>query len=130
MAEHVQDPGRAPVRLIASDLDGTVLGPDFRFRPRTLEAIAAARDAGIQVVFVTGRPKRWLDPLHEQLDDVGVVICSNGAVVFDPGSCRSDICCGWAWVLRILTTEKLMAHPHRLRVGTSNYSSFQSTNPQ
>ena len=84
----MQDPGRAPVRLIASDLDGTVLGPDFRFRPRTLEAIAAARDAGIQVVFVTGRPKRWLDPLHEQLDDVGVVICSNGAVVFDPGTER------------------------------------------
>lgn len=84
----MQDPGRGPVRLIASDLDGTVLGPDFRFRPRTLEAITAARDAGIQVVFVTGRPKRWLDPLHEQLDDAGVVICSNGAVVFDPGTQR------------------------------------------
>ena len=81
------DPGR-PVRLIASDLDGTVLGPDFRFRPRTLEAITAARDAGILVVFVTGRPTRWLHPLHEQLEDVGVVICSNGAVVYDPGRDR------------------------------------------
>ncbi|WP_223286350.1 HAD family hydrolase [Kocuria atrinae] len=69
--------------MIASDLDGTVLGPDFRFRPRTVEAITAARDAGIHVVFVTGRPKRWLHPLHEQLEDVGVVICSNGAVVYD-----------------------------------------------
>lgn len=69
--------------MIASDLDGTVLGPDFRFRPRTVQAITAARDAGIHVVFVTGRPKRWLHPLHEQLEDVGVVICSNGAVVYD-----------------------------------------------
>ncbi|MEX3600158.1 HAD family hydrolase [Kocuria carniphila] len=69
--------------MIASDLDGTVLGPDFRFRPRTVEAVTAARDAGIHVVFVTGRPKRWLHPLHEQLEDVGVVICSNGAVVYD-----------------------------------------------
>ena len=74
--------------MIASDLDGTVLGPDFRFRPRTVRAITAARDAGIHVVFVTGRPKRWLHPLHEQIEDAGVVICSNGAVVYDPARDR------------------------------------------
>ncbi|MDN5631483.1 MULTISPECIES: HAD family hydrolase [Kocuria] len=87
MPEHA-GPSEPPVRLIASDLDGTVLGHDFRFRPRTVAAITAARDAGIQVVFVTGRPSRWLHPLHEQLDDVGVVICSNGAVIYDPGTER------------------------------------------
>lgn len=75
--------GGAPVRLIASDLDGTVLGPDFRFRPRTVDAVKAAEDHGLHVVFVTGRPMRWLDPLREQLDHRGVVICSNGAVVYD-----------------------------------------------
>ena len=85
MLEHPGAGDLPPVRLLASDLDGTVLGHDFRFRPRTLEALAAVQDAGIQVVFVTGRPKRWLHPLHEQLDDVGVVICSNGAVIWDPG---------------------------------------------
>jgi Cof subfamily protein (haloacid dehalogenase superfamily) len=73
----------APIRLIASDLDGTVLGHDFRFRPRTVDAIRAAQDSGIHVVFVTGRPMRWLDPLREQLGHEGVVICSNGAVVYD-----------------------------------------------
>ncbi|MFW6187456.1 MAG: HAD family hydrolase [Actinomycetota bacterium] len=84
MSPLLEVPGeRTPVRLIASDLDGTVLGPDFRFRPRTVEAIKAARDRGIHVVFVTGRPMRWLDPLREQLDHEGVVICSNGAVVYD-----------------------------------------------
>ena len=88
MPEHPGAGDLPPVRLLASDLDGTVLGHDFRFRPRTLEALAAAQDAGIQVVFVTGRPKRWLHPLHEQLDDVGVVICSNGAVIWDPGRQR------------------------------------------
>ncbi|MDO4919167.1 HAD-IIB family hydrolase [Kocuria sp.] len=86
MGQHPGAGDLPPVRLIASDLDGTVLGHDFRFRPRSLEAIQAARDAGIRVVFVTGRPKRWLDPLQEQLDDAGVVICSNGAVVYDPGT--------------------------------------------
>lgn len=84
MSPLLEVPGeRTPVRLIASDLDGTVLGPDFRFRPRTVEAIKAARDRGIHVVFVTGRPMRWLDPLREQLGHEGVVICSNGAVVYD-----------------------------------------------
>jgi Cof subfamily protein (haloacid dehalogenase superfamily) len=76
-------PGAAPIRMIASDLDGTVLGHDFRFRPRTVDAIRAAQASGIHVVFVTGRPMRWLDPLREQLDHEGVVICSNGAVVYD-----------------------------------------------
>ena len=79
---------RPPVRLIASDLDGTVPGHDFRFRERTVAALAAARDVGIRVVFVTGRPSRWLDPLREQIGDAGVVICSNGAVVYDPATDR------------------------------------------
>lgn len=71
------------IKLIATDMDGTVLGPDFRFRPRTLEAIAAAQEAGIEIVFVTGRPHRWLDPLWDQLKYDSVAICSNGAVVYD-----------------------------------------------
>ena len=71
------------IKLIATDMDGTVLGPDFRFRPRTLEAFSAAQEAGIEIVFVTGRPHRWLDPLHEQLEYDSVVICSNGAVIYD-----------------------------------------------
>ena len=76
------------IRLIATDLDGTVLGPDFRFRPRTLEAFAAAEEAGVDVVFVTGRPYRWLQPLREQLAYESVAICSNGAVIYDLGADR------------------------------------------
>lgn len=83
MSPDPEVPGAAPIRMIASDLDGTVLGHDFRFRPRTVDAIRAAQASGIHVVFVTGRPMRWLDPLREQLDHEGVVICSNGAVVYD-----------------------------------------------
>lgn len=76
------------LKLIATDLDGTVLGPDFRFRPRTLEALAAAEEAGVEVVFVTGRPHRWLDPLRDQLSYESVAICSNGAVVYDVAADR------------------------------------------
>lgn len=76
------------IKLIASDLDGTLIGADFRFRPRTLQALHAAADAGIQVVFVTGRPLRWMSPVLEQLGEEwngenSFVFCSNGAVTFD-----------------------------------------------
>lgn len=71
------------IKLIATDLDGTVLGPDFRFRDRTLEALRAARSAGVEIVYVTGRPHRWIEPVREQLEYESVAICSNGAVIYD-----------------------------------------------
>ncbi len=37
----------------------------------------------MELVFVTGRPPRWLYPLQKQLGHSGIVICSNGAVVWD-----------------------------------------------
>jgi len=70
-------------RLVASDVDGTIMGPDGSISARTRAAFRSARDAGLEVVFVTGRPIRWLGPLEEQLDHAGTVICSNGAVVWD-----------------------------------------------
>lgn len=74
-------------RMIASDLDGTIIGYDHTrsglITERTIQAFRAAHDAGIQVVFVTGRPIRWLTPLAEALGHAGPVICSNGAVVYD-----------------------------------------------
>jgi hypothetical protein len=43
-------------RLIATDLDGTLLDPSGVLRPRSAAALQAAADAGIIVVFATGRP--------------------------------------------------------------------------
>lgn len=71
------------MRLVASDMDGTIVGHDGRISPRTVEAFQACLDAGVEVVFVTGRPPRWLDPLREQLGHRGTVICSNGAVTYN-----------------------------------------------
>lgn len=64
-------------------MDGTILGHDGRISSRTVRAFHACRNAGIQLVFVTGRPPRWLQPLGEQMGHSGTVICSNGAVVWD-----------------------------------------------
>ncbi|PQZ90235.1 haloacid dehalogenase [Arthrobacter sp. MYb227] len=71
------------VRLIASDLDGTIIRADGTISPRTINAFLKAREHGIHIVFVTGRPFRWLTPIREAFDHLGTVICSNGAVLYD-----------------------------------------------
>jgi HAD superfamily hydrolase (TIGR01484 family) len=45
-------------RLIATDLDGTIVRHDGSVSARVLEAFAAASEVGVRIVFVTGRPPR------------------------------------------------------------------------
>lgn len=70
------------MRLIASDIDGTILNHQGIISPRTIEAFKRAEKAGIEIVFVTGRPSRWLDPIRQQIGHTGTVICSNGALTY------------------------------------------------
>lgn len=78
----VTTPRTAP-RLIATDLDGTLLHPGGVVSERTAAALAAAEAAGVQVVFVTGRPPRWMAQVSAHIDGHGVAICSNGGAVVD-----------------------------------------------
>lgn len=71
------------VRVIATDLDGTLLRSDSTISDRTLRALEAAEQAGITVVFVTGRPVRWMKDLFAHVASHGVAILSNGALVWD-----------------------------------------------
>lgn len=68
--------------LVATDLDGTLLRDDGTVSARTAAALAALPAAGIELVVVTARPPRWVDDLAF-LPAHGVVICVNGAVVYD-----------------------------------------------
>jgi len=81
-----------PPRLIATDLDGTLLRDDKSVSERTVAALAAAEEAGIEVFFVTGRPARWMDVVSDHVHGHGLAICGNGAAVVDlhggPGSHR------------------------------------------
>jgi Cof subfamily protein (haloacid dehalogenase superfamily) len=72
------------IRAIATDLDGTLLRTDKSVSDRTREAVHAAEDAGLLVVIATGRPPRWIPPVIELLGDRGLVVCANGATVYDP----------------------------------------------
>jgi Cof subfamily protein (haloacid dehalogenase superfamily) len=71
------------IRLVASDLDGTLLLPDETVSERTRAALAAARRAGVTVVLVSGRQPRSLGPIAERIGVGGIAICANGALVWD-----------------------------------------------
>ncbi|MGW6686555.1 Cof-type HAD-IIB family hydrolase [Streptomyces sp. NPDC054961] len=70
-------------RLIATDLDGTLLHDDKSVSQRTVAALAAAEEAGIEVFFVTGRPARWMGVVSDHVQGHGLAICANGAAVVD-----------------------------------------------
>ena len=71
------------VRLVATDLDGTLLGNDGLCSERTRAALAAVESAGIQVVLVTARPPRWLHDIADLVGEHGLALCCNGAFVYD-----------------------------------------------
>lgn len=71
------------MRLVASDLDGTIVRGDGTISPRTLAALRACERVGVDIVFVTGRPPRWMAPVAEATGHTGVAVCGNGAVIYD-----------------------------------------------
>jgi Cof subfamily protein (haloacid dehalogenase superfamily) len=72
-----------PPKLVASDLDGTLVRSDGTIDDRTRRAIAAAEAAGAIVVFCTARPHRGLTELSLETGHRGVAICNNGAMLWD-----------------------------------------------
>lgn len=92
-------PETAP-RLVATDLDGTIIRRDGSISDRTVAALAAVNDLGVPVVLVTGRPPRWVGEVADRLGHRGLAVCSNGALLYD------------------LATERVLEHfPLSLEVG-------------
>jgi Cof subfamily protein (haloacid dehalogenase superfamily) len=71
------------VRLVAIDLDGTLLRSDGSVSSRTRAAVAATRQAGIEVAVVTARSPRSVRTIAADLGLSGLAICANGATVYD-----------------------------------------------
>ena len=70
--------------LIATDLDGTLVpNASTSIRPYTAEVLERVDDAGIPVVFVTGRPLRWMETLWPHIGKHGLAVVSNGAVTYN-----------------------------------------------
>jgi Cof subfamily protein (haloacid dehalogenase superfamily) len=69
------------IRLLALDIDGTLLDQHFQVSPRNIEALKAAHEAGIQVMLATGRRHDYALPIARQLGIPVSLISSNGALV-------------------------------------------------
>jgi hydroxymethylpyrimidine pyrophosphatase-like HAD family hydrolase len=72
-----------PPRLVAIDLDGTILRSDGTISPRTAAALARIDAAGARFVFVTGRRPRHTAAVLGPFGYRGPVICVNGALTYD-----------------------------------------------
>lgn len=69
-------------RLIATDLDGTIVAHYGTISQRTIAALHRAHDLGVEVFFVTGRPPRWTQELRDNFS-FGHCILVNGAMHYD-----------------------------------------------
>ena len=77
------DPGPWRPKLVATDLDGTLLDSEGHVSARTRAALAGCWDAGIPIVGVTGRGPRLLDSVREALDGRGIAVLAQGGFVVD-----------------------------------------------
>ncbi|HEV2659294.1 MAG TPA: HAD-IIB family hydrolase, partial [Ktedonobacteraceae bacterium] len=83
------------IKLLAIDIDGTLLNPQKQITPRTRAAIQAAHAAGVVVALATARRYRNTAPIAAELGiDIPLVLC-DGALIMQGGG--------------ILTTQVLKA---------------------
>lgn len=71
------------IRLLALDLDGTLLNGAKQITPRTQAALERARQQGVLMVPVTGRPAQGLPPAVLSLPGLRYAVTSNGATIRD-----------------------------------------------
>ncbi|MEU8780644.1 HAD family hydrolase [Streptomyces sp. NPDC048637] len=77
-----------PYKLIATDLDGTLLRSDATVSERTRQALAAATAAGAAHIVVTGRAVPWTRHILDALDYKGLAVCGQGGQVYHAGEHR------------------------------------------
>jgi len=73
----------APHRLVATDLDGTLVRSDETVSRESARVLAELDRRGVPVVFVTARPLRWMDDLWPMVGAHGLAVVSNGAILYD-----------------------------------------------
>jgi len=71
---------RPPIRLLAADIDGTLLNPEFHISDVDMAALRRAHQEGVEVILVTGRRHMFALPIAKQLGFDLWLISSNGAV--------------------------------------------------
>ena len=73
-------PVSLPIRLLAIDIDGTLLNPQFQIAEADLAALQKAHSLGVEIILVTGRRHTFALPIADQLGFDLWLISSNGAI--------------------------------------------------
>jgi len=71
------------IKIVFSDIDGTLLTSSHRFPPQVVEAVAALGRQGIPFILVSSRPPLAMDYLHEELGLTTPMVSYGGALVRD-----------------------------------------------
>ncbi len=88
MSEKIILPNQHPLRLIASDMDGTLLQTDLTIESETKALLIAWQKQGIRLVLISGRPLQGMIPYARELEMdryEGVVIGANGGHAYQLG---------------------------------------------
>ncbi len=72
-----------PIRMVACDMDGTLLNPTFVLSEATRARLPELAERGIQLVLASGRMVSGQRPFHHQLGLTTPIIAYNGALVWD-----------------------------------------------
>ena len=83
--------GRPRPRLVATDLDGTLVRSDGTVSERTRTVLDELDRRGVPVVFVTGRPLRWAEEVFTYVGGHGLAIVANGGLVWDVARSRAHL---------------------------------------
>jgi HAD superfamily hydrolase (TIGR01484 family) len=95
-------------RLVATDLDGTIVRADGTISARTVAAFSRVERAGARFVLVTGRPPRYMREVAGVFRHRGTAICSNGALAYDMNS-------GQVTAVELIPPRQLSLAVRRLR---------------
>lgn len=98
------------IRLLAIDIDGTLLDPHFQISRRNLAALRAAHKAGIVIILATGRRHDYALPVVDELGIPAWLISSNGALVRSSSGETF-----YADRLPVATARKLISHMDEFR---------------
>ncbi|MBI4772357.1 MAG: HAD family phosphatase [Chloroflexi bacterium] len=71
------------IRLVAFDLDNTLIGPDLTLSPRVKAAVSRTLQRGVAVTIATGRGPSPTDQFAAALGLAAPLICFQGGIVYD-----------------------------------------------
>lgn len=108
-----------PIRLIALDLDGTLLDDNKQISAATRDALHAAAARGVQIVLASGRMSPAITPVADDLAVDGPIISYNGARVIGPAAAGRDV--WWNQPLPARYADELIAYHERHGIQMNYY---------